>query len=295
MSAPTILSDRLKALLKKLQISDGELRQQLGEFSGASFSNAVSGRLSPNGPVYPRLMAAIERYADAQQPKLDLVRLVKEFGPASTRPATSNDRILNGLRGAWFMIQYRGKREVVKDEPADPDLRIAVIVFASKGSDSSKRDFEVIGQTTLWKGEVYSHSQDKLLYYSAIERQREDIDERFDLITHHPFTQGKVSFQAGIVLGIGRGDFNASAVPVYASHTTLWRIENPHETGLSSPLGEPEVEHLRNYCGYIPQREVDAAVAARETEPLLLQRQAAIRKFLQKRISNCGDRLFVER
>lgn len=299
MTDSQILAKQLSALIWRKEIGAEDLRELLVPFSRrkklapASFSNAINSRLSPQGEVFRDLKDALAAFAKSE--KIDLAQIVREHASDTSKLSLGGDRIFSRLKGAWFLCQYRGKREKPKDEPAAADLRLAVLIFGTV-TETASVTMQIIGESTNWHGEVRSHSHDKLLYFTAAERERVGIEERIDMITHHPSsTEGKVSFQAGIILGIGRGDHNGSTVPIYSSKVILWKIQTHTEKSLIAPIeSEAEILRLKKYCGYLNETEVADLLRETITDPILVDQKNAIKYFLLRSVSNHGDRLFVE-
>jgi hypothetical protein len=293
MTDSTKLAHQIGILKRELNLRDGALRRRLTpyasdgrEFPKSAFSGAVHGRLSPSGDAFAALAGAVAKLAVDE--KIDLAKLM----PVQER-AVGDQGILSRLKGAWFMVQHRTIRETQKDEPAAADLRYAVLIFGprTKGPGIT---FQILGASSNWSGDVRSNSQDRLLYYSAYEIDR-GVEERLDLITHHPVLEGMASFQSGIVLGVARGVYNGSAVPIYASKVTLCRIESQREKELLAPIeDQAEISRLREYCCYLAEGQIPNALEASETDPLKIERQKATRQFLTDSIRNLPGRIFIE-
>jgi hypothetical protein len=293
MTDPQNLAKQLEILKRELKLRDGALRRLLTpyspegrEFSKTTFSGAVYGRLSPSGDAFGELADAVIKLA--AEKNIDLAKLV----PVQERPVRDQG-ILTRLKGAWLMVQYRTIRETQKDEPAAADLRYAVLIFGAR-TKGSGITFQILGGSSNWSGDVRSNAQDRLLYFSAYEIDR-GVEERLDLITHHPVLEGVAAFQSGIVLGVARGVYNGSAVPIYASKVTLSRIELQREKELVAPIEDPaEISRLREYCCYLPEGQIQTALDAVETDSLKIERQKATRQFLTDSMRNLPGRIFIE-
>jgi hypothetical protein len=242
---------------------------------------------------------ALEKYAVEKE--LHLENIVRDYSATSRDAGQVRFRAVpQELTGAWFLVQYRGKRFARSDVVAKDDHRIAVLIY---GTDhETGRRFQIIGKSTVWSGHVSMHPQDDLLYYSAHETHRPRIVEWVRMLVHAPFIgAGDTVDHHGIILGIGRGSHDAPNFPIYASRVLLSRIENEKEKRLTAPVGDAELAILRNYCDYVPRAgSTSNGTSSREgTDPMLVERDRAIQCFEDRGSAaaqaqgNYGDRIFA--
>jgi len=263
----------------------------------STFSDVMNGKRNRSRKA-DQIAKALEVYARTNN--LDINQIMSDHPSLRDVPREHGDRkVPDECRGAWLLVQFRGKRKARKDVVATPDYRVAVLVYGA--DDGVWRKFELIGESTRWEGRVSMHPSDNLLFYTAHEVQRTGVQEWVRLLMHGTFGGSDHADHHGIVLGIGRGNHDAPDFPIYASRALLIRIENEHEKQLVSPLDKSEIAALRKYCGYIsPSDSVapDAAVSDYD-HVLTAERKRAIRCFEERggptveAQGNFGDRIFV--
>jgi hypothetical protein len=302
--AQTELSSRLKAIQAHLGCTQEDLFKRLRSCAGpgqsfvlSTFSDVMNGKRDRSRKAN-QIAKTLEVYA--RENDIDLDRITRDQPSLRLIPRErGNRKVPDECRGAWFLIQYRGKRKARKDVVAMPDYRVAVLVY---GADEGVwRKFELIGESTRWEGRVSMNPDDNLLFYSAHEVQRSGIQEWVRLLMHGTFGGSDFADHHGIVLGIGRGNHDAPDFPIYASRALLIRIETEHEKQLTAPLEKSEIAALRKYCGYVSpgsSEEPDTSLSDYD-RALITERQKAIRCFEERggqtaeAQGNFGDRIFV--
>jgi hypothetical protein len=306
---PTMPASNLARQLQALQIYVGGTQEDLfklllkyaasGEaFAPSTFSDVLNGKRQGTRKA-GHIGKALEKYAVAKE--LHLENIVREYAATSRDVGQARFRAVpQELTGAWFLVQYRGKRFARSDVVAKDDHRIAVLIYG--GDHETGRRFQIVGKSTVWSGHVSMHPQDDLLYYSAHETDRLGIVEWVRMLVHAPFIgAGDTGDHHGIILGIGRGSHDAPDFPIYASRVLLSRIENEKEKGLTAPLADAEVKVLRKYCDYVPRAGgISNGTSIRgQTDPLLVERDRAIQCFEDRGSAtaqaqgNYGDRIFA--
>lgn len=291
------LADLLKVLLAHAGCPANEFHKRLlrhlgpGETIGyTTLTEALKGDWPPRkGAVIERVMRAY-----AQELGVDLARLAHDQRSVTRNRTEPTGRNLpEYLKGAWLLIQYRGKRKRINDDHADNDVRVAVLIY---GDDTTKgaRSIKIIGLSTIWNGSVEAHPRDDLLTYSASEIRRTDIEESIHMVMHTTYGGGTIADHSGIILGIGRGESDVPHYPIYASRVLLWRIKNEKERQMTVSVEDAEIERLKQYCGYFPF-PTGTVPSAENHDPLINERTEAIDRFAdrQGRQGNYGDRIFV--
>lgn len=294
----------LQALQAHLECTQEKLHQLLLQhtaenegFSLSTFNNYLNNR-HKRARHQPRIAKALDACAKANN--YDIAEIV---GRHTARPnnvvtRTAGRRLAAHLRGAWFLVQYRGKRNARNDVVANDDYRVGVLVY---GADKERgREFQLVGQSTLWEGRVTMHPEDPILYYTAEEKQRVDIKEWVRLLMHAPFVGGETGDHHGIVVGIGRGPHDSPIPPIYASRVLLSRIAGEGAERMKAPLSQPDIGKLKALCGYFPRPGIltPAEADGIDTE-MLEERNKAIRSFgdrssdTAKAQGNFGERIFV--
>lgn len=302
--AQSELSNRLKAIQAHLGCTQEDLFKRLRACAGpgetfvlSTFSDVMNGKRDRSRKA-DQIAKTLDIYARTHE--IDLNQIMRDQTSLQVNPRESGSRrVPDECRGAWFLIQYRGKRKARKDVVATPDYRVAVLVYGA--DDGVWRKFELIGKSTRWEGRVSMHPNDNLLFYTAHEVQRSGVQEWVRLLMHGTFGGADFADHHGIVLGIGRGNHDTPDFPIYASRALLIRIENEREKQLVAPLEKADVAALRKYCGYISpaNSEVPDASLLDYDRALIAERQKAIRCFEERggataeAQGNFGDRIFV--
>lgn len=268
-------------------------------WSPSTFSNTLNARHRK-----PRRTAQISKAlaAHVTAHELNLAKIVERHtfvadSPQPVSPAVPTGRrvVSDQLRGFWFLVQYRGKRSERAERIANEDLRIGVMLYGSDRKEG--RNFQLIGQSTLWEGYVSTHPQDPFLYYTAEEKQRVEISERVRLLMHAPFPDAQHADHHGIILGIGRGPHDSPNPPIYASRVLLSRIQNDELQRIRPPLQPPDIARLKQYCGYFPYPT--GKEQANSDDELVAERNKAMKMFLERASTfaqergNFGDRIYV--
>jgi len=288
------MPDQLTAILQSLYAHLGSpgkkafftklLPYATEKFPYSVFTSAMKGSWPKRKEGRDRIEHAVQRFSAKEN--IDLHQVL-QTSAKQKRDQVQPIRLPKVLRGAWFLIQYRGKREAIDDALANLDFRVAVLVYGQ--DEGGARKLQIVGETTVWDGDV--RAQDKQLYYSATETSREGIDESLSMVMLEVYGAGKTVDHHGIIVGIARGEHDAPNFPIYASRAILWRLKALEEK--MAPLSEDEITELRKYCGYISASQ--AAEKPEAQDPLVVERAHAIQRFDKKgqRTDNFGDRLFV--
>jgi hypothetical protein len=289
----------LLALLSHLKCSRRELHKRLllhavgkETFGYSTLTTAVNGTW-PTGPTRGFIEKALASLVSqlVSDEGLNQTKLTHDY-QALLQPQPRGRPIHAYLKGAWFLVQYRGKRNSMSDRIAEPDFRIGVIVYGSR--EESGRVFQLVGESTLWTGYVKPHPQDNLLYYSAEENSRSGIDESISMVMLGAYAAGQIVDHHGVILGVARGDHDSPHFPIYASRVLLWRIKN-YRSDVAVPLAEQEIATFKQYCGYISAEDATRTGTDVPSDPLMAERKAAIVRFITRgrNPGNDGDRIFV--
>src|SRR5262245_48780668 len=134
MMTPTDLARRLQDLRTHLGSTRQELFKTLlgfakpGEqFGQGTFSDVINGKRIQTRKA-DDIAKALEAYAHARN--IDFNEISRDT-PQQTGSQRQGRKVPEELRGAWFLVQYRGKRRTRSDLIANADYRIAVLVYGA--------------------------------------------------------------------------------------------------------------------------------------------------------------------
>src|ERR1700674_537835 len=197
-------------------------------FGYSTLTSALKGNW-PTG----RARSFIERAMDAcaRESQLDFDVPRTEAPRSSTWTPTSSRPLPPSLRGVWFLIQYRGKRESVADLVPAEDIRTSLVIYGP--DDRLGRKFQLIGPTTIWHGHVTA--RDKQLYYFAEETSRPGIEEALSMVMLEPYSAADITDHHGINLSVAHGEHDNPHFPIIASRVLLWRVTTPIDKVSAAP------------------------------------------------------------
>ena len=222
---------------------------------------------------------------------IDLDQVLQAYRPNNS---PGENTIPEEMRGLWFAILFRTNRQDVDENDPTLDYRVGVLVFGD--DEDETRHWQVIGQNSLWRGTLYK--QDEHFRLTGNETESDAIQDSIEILVHRHHPYGDMIYNHGLALGVGRGAFDPRDFPIFASRCLLWKINSTEANAYKLPLDDERIGHLRQYCGYISETDLEQASGQEaEPDPVILQRNQAIETF--KRLANVpansgdGNRILI--
>jgi hypothetical protein len=226
------------------------------------FLKRVNGGLSPSsirrclkGEIPPRA----ERYIRAG---IEAIR--QEFGPVAlpaenstqtlsiSRPTRDKESDLGEVhQGVWTLVHFRSVRENGKQNLPPKQLRTALIIYGDRIGRGHRREVEIYGGSTFWKGQAYCLNNK--IYFTA--RERKFGNEDLHIICFPAHGADKTPQHEGIVIGIGLSTFDRDLI--YSSRCLIKK-----DIELSLDVQETRQKLLnddfrRSYCRYVSVSQLE--------------------------------------
>lgn len=159
-------------------------------------------------------------YACAAHHGLSKDDIEKSLQERRTPSEETHEALPAALRGAWLMVQYRGRRTTSsRQEFPSLDYRIAVLVYGADDK-KNKRYFEIVGEQTFWRGSAWLlHEQ---VYFWADELERPAVKEALSMIMFKIDTDDDTDHH-GILVSVAHGGPKGTGYPILASRVLLYR------------------------------------------------------------------------
>jgi hypothetical protein len=188
-------------------------------------------------------------------------KCAKEFGLSQddidkliqrSAPEEKPTQLPRTLKGAWIMVQFRGRRITASPSKVPPlDYRIAVLVYGADDANN-KRYFEIVGEQTFWEGTArLLHEQ---VYFSADEMERPEVKEALSMIMFKIDTDDDTDHH-GILLSVAHGGPKDMGYPILASRVLLYRSRLLSEK-LQVKLNEAIKKEIKQqWCKYVAEAQ----------------------------------------
>jgi hypothetical protein len=111
-------------------------------------------------------------------------------------------------RGVWSFIQFRVVRQNAQETLPPKQFRAAILVYGDDIRNSRRREVEIYGLTTTWKGSAYQ--LDNKIYIVAREKLYGHEDAFIICLKAHEADQ--VPRHEGIVTGVGRSKHDSALI-----------------------------------------------------------------------------------
>jgi hypothetical protein len=241
---------KVKAFHREYLVTHGRKNPKVKILDYIPISQAIKKGVWPkdSARIAATMTAAYECAKEYGLSKDEIDRLIAEDEPSQEKLTA----LPKTLKGAWIMVQFRGRRITPRQEFPPLDYRIAVLVYGMD-DESNKRYFEIIGEETFWQGKAWLlHEQ---VYFWADEIKRPDVKEALAMILFKIDTDADIDHH-GILVSVAHGGPRGPGYPILASRVLLYRSQSLSGK-LHVKLDKETREQIKQqWCKYVSDAEL---------------------------------------